>query len=160
MSQIKLYSWRRRAGYVVVVIGGLLTWIGMPEFNKWQADRVVDDLCTKDGGDRVYEVIKLPAGKFDSNWLVNLGGIESARTGAEYYVASSIIDIQGDHNGADVGQLVIWKTDTKIVRAADRKVMAELVSYVRRGGDPIGPWHPSHYQCPKGGFVHEVFIKE
>jgi hypothetical protein len=35
----------------------------LPAFNIWQANRLVDDLCHKDGLNRVYETVTLPPGQ-------------------------------------------------------------------------------------------------
>ena len=134
--------------------------LGIPTFNKWQADKMVDELCAKDGGSEIYEVVKLPVEKFSPNWLVNLPSIKYAKANDSYYQDFSTRDIAGRSDGTQVRSLVIWRSETKIVRATDKKVMAKLVSYTRRGGDPISPAHPSHYICPKDGFSGDVFVKQ
>jgi hypothetical protein len=138
----------------------LIAWIGIPEFNQWRADHLVDELCVKDGGHEVYEVISIPPEEFNKYWLTNLGGIGSVKKGAKYYAELTSTDIQGDSDKSAIEKLVIWKTETRIIRVVDGKIMAKLVSYTRRGGDPVGPWHPSHYRCPKNDFSHEVFVKK
>ncbi|MHB9119794.1 MAG: hypothetical protein ACYC2R_16210 [Burkholderiales bacterium] len=153
LSRPKLWGWIAFAVLFSV-------WWGIPAFNKWRADKLVDELCAKDGGSEIYEVVKLPAEKFDPNWLVNLPSIEYAKTDADYYGVSSSHDIRGNSGSVHINDLVIWRSETKIVRASDKKVMAKLVSYTRRGGDSIGPWHPSHHTCPKSGFPSNVFVKQ
>ncbi len=133
-------------------------WWGIPTVNKWQADKMVDELCARDGGTKVYEAIKLPAEKIDAYWITNLPSIENAKVDADYYGVSSRIDIRGDSSSAHINDLVVWRNESDIVHAVDKKVMARLVSYIRSGGDPIGPWHPSHYRCPKNGFSPNVFV--
>jgi hypothetical protein len=47
--------------------------------------------------------------------------------------------------------------------AKDGKLLSEFVDYARRGGDPIGPWHPSSYSCfdkSKANSYPETFIKK
>lgn len=159
--EIQLGSWPRRRFLGIFAIVILFSiWWGMPTLNKWRADKMVDELCAKDGGSEIYEVIKLSAEKYNAYWLVNLPSIEYAKANTDYYFVSSDRDIQGNPRSSHINDLVIWRTENKIVRATDKKVMAKLVSYTRRGGDPIGPWHPSHYTCPSDGFSHNVFVKQ
>jgi hypothetical protein len=58
----------------------------------------------------------------------------------------------------------VWRSHVQLFRAADNKLLGEAVSYSRRGGDPIGPWHPTSFGCPRDGditaLVSKVFIPE
>ena len=145
--------------WVTVFIVMLAIWLGIPTFKKWRADKYVDELCVKNGGSEIYEVIKLPAEKVDPYWVTNLPSIENLRS-EDYYYSSSRHDIRGNSGSGNLNDLVIWRSETKIIRAADNKVMAKLVSYGRRGGDPIGPWEPSQYVCPVGGFSSNLIIRQ
>jgi hypothetical protein len=42
-----------------------LFWQGLPAYNIWQADKLVDELCAKDGGIKVYETVTLPKERFN-----------------------------------------------------------------------------------------------
>lgn len=138
-----------------------LVWWGIPTFNKWRADKLVDELCTKDGGSEIYEVVKLPVEKFDAYGQAVLPpSIKYAKANDNYYYDFSTRDIRGKLDGTQISDLVIWRGETKIVRVTDKKVMAKFVSYSRRGGDPISPAHPSHYSCPSGGFPQNAFVKQ
>ena len=128
--------------------------------SKAELDAEVKRLCAIDGGEEIYEVVKLPAEKYDPYWLVNLPSVEYAKANVDYYHVSTSVDIRGDSSTTNMNDLVIWRTENKIVRSIDKKVMAKLVSYTRRGGDLPGPWHPSHYTCPEGGFSGKVFVKQ
>lgn len=153
-SRSKLWGWVAFTIFFSV-------WWGIPAFNKWRADKLVDELCAKDGGSEIYEVVKLPAEKFDLNGQAILPpSIKYAQAKDSYYYDFSTRNIKGNSGSVHINDLVIWRSETKIVRASDKKVMAKLVSYTRRGGDPIGPWHPSHHTCPKDGFPSNVFVKQ
>ncbi len=154
---ISWLHWRISGSFVVIVLFSL--WWVIPTLDRWRADKMVDELCAKDGGSKIYEVIKLPAEKYNTYWLLNLPSVEYAEDGTDYYLVSSDKDIQGNKDKAHLNELVIWRSENKIIRATDKKIMAKLVSYTRRGGDPIGPWHPSHYTCPSEGFTGNVFVK-
>lgn len=154
LSRPKLWGW---IAFAVL----LSVWWGIPAYNKWRADKLVDELCAKDGGSEIYEVVKLPAEKFDAYGQAILPpSIKYAKVNDDYYYDSSIIEIRGKLDGAQIGDLVILRVETKIVRASDKKVMAKLVSYGRRGGDPISPAHPSSYKCPSGNFPQNTFAKQ
>lgn len=144
-------------GIAAVVL--LSLWLGIPIVKKWQADKLVNQLCEKNGGTTIYEVIKLPAESHNDNWLTNLPNSKYAKPSDYYYYDVSKRDISGNSASAQPRDLVIWRSETKIVRAADKKVMAKLISYTRRGGDAASPMHPSHYRCPSGGFPENAFIR-
>lgn len=145
-------------GIAAVVL--LSLWLGIPMVKKWQADNLVNELCDKDGGSKIYEVIKLPAEKFDAFGQAILPpDIQYAKVHDSYYYDISQDDIRGNSSSTQPRDLVVWRSETKIVRAADKKVMAKLISYTRRGGDAASPMHPSHYSCPSGGFPENAFIR-
>jgi hypothetical protein len=121
---------------------------------------LVDKLCAKDGGTKIYEIIKLPAHQYNKNWIINLQDEKHSNSKSYYYFKSKIIVIKGSPQSSNINKLAIWKTVTKIIRTKDKKIMSELISYTRSGGDPLGPWHPSHYTCPKNGFSRDVFVKQ
>lgn len=147
-------------GYISFVVL-FLAWWGIPTIKKWQADKLVDELCTQNGGNKIYEVVRLSADNFDLNGQAVLPPSEKhIQKNDNYYYDFSIKNIIGNSNGPHINDLVIWRSETKIVRVTDKKVMATLISYTRRGGDPIGPWHPSYYTCQNNGFPSSVFIKQ
>ena len=139
-----------------IVISLLGLWLAIPAVKGWRAERLVDRLCANDGGIRVYETIELPR-NWDPDKLPLVRPKERREGNDELYYAYSSSDIQGQRNSTDIGALVVFRTQTELRRGSDDKLLALAVSYVRRGGDPIGPWHPSSYQCPpRSATTHDL----
>lgn len=143
----------------VACVAGLsgLLWLAVGE--KWQADRQVRELCAKDGGVRVYETVKLPAEKFDELKRMNfvLPDKSWAKPTDEYYDET-------DRHYYKRGRLNLSRTQHRIVRRSDGKVLGESVRYGRAGGDLPGPWHHSSFMCPDpvrqpSKFVSAIFVR-
>lgn len=123
----------------------LSLWVGVPMFKKWQADKLVDQLCAKDGGIIIYETVKLPADRFSK-----FGEIYVPKRGAtltrEYYYTSDTQWIIPE--AIKFGNLDLRRVNIKLYRAIDGKLLAESIGYSRRGGEVYFlPSHPSHYNC-------------
>jgi len=151
--------------FFALLIG--LWWV-VPTYRKERADALVQELCTKDGGIRVYETIPLPSGKFGKHGNVIFPGNKglppfekNATSGDEFYFTSETTWIVPD---SGIGSLAVWKSHQKLFRAVDHKLLGEAISYSRRGGDPIGPWHPSSFGCPRNAdityLVKKALVKE
>ena len=145
---------------LVAIVGSLpfALWWGVPTYNKAKADAMVDELCAKDGGIKVYETVALPADRFDRNGIVNVPSIRSKKPGDEYYYTNStkwIVQGKGDPN-----DLVIWRDQFELYRLSDEKKLGTATYYARRGGDPPSPMHPSSYMCPMGtDLFKKVFVR-
>lgn len=140
----------------MAVLSGLL-WLAVGE--KWQADRQVWELCAKDGGARVYETVRLPAEKFDELKRRNFVLPEKMRAKPtdEYYDETA-------RHYYKKGRLNILRTQHRIIRRSDGKVLGESVRYGRAGGDLPGPWHHSSFICPdpvrqRSNFESAIFLK-
>lgn len=127
--------------------------------SKAELDAEVKRLCAIDGGVKVYETVKLSAERFNNLGQVHLPSVEYAKADTDYYYVLTTTDIKGNSNSGQIGDPAIWRSKYQIVRKSDQKVMAEMISYTRRGGDIPGPWHPSHYTCPEGDPLRSVFTK-
>lgn len=140
----------------VAVFLGLL-WIAAGE--KWWLDYQVRELCTKDGGIKVYETVKLPAEKFNQwgqpNFYRQTQG-ENA-LGPEFIFNEKTIYYRH-------GNPEMWRTHYKLIRRSDEKLLGESVSYSRRGGDIPGPWHDSSFGCPDNSgdvtLLMSIFIQQ
>lgn len=140
-----LWSRRRLWGTLAVVLI-VSVWWGVPTFKKWRADKLVDELCAKDGRGIVYETVSLPAEKFVNGFVqVHISSLDHVKPTDEYYYISDESWIIPESN--TFGGLDLYRYHYKLFRVKDGKLMSEYVSYSRRGGDPIGPWHPSSYSC-------------
>lgn len=152
----KLASWlfRRTKSLVIkglVVLGTLILfiwflWIAVGR-NMW-LDHQVRELCTKDGGVKVYETVILPAERFDKYGNVHIPSKNFAKPTDEYYYESKNQYFQKG-NADQTGNPDIFQYNFRIVRHLDGKIMGESISYIRRGGGLPGPWHPSSFSCPE-----------
>lgn len=139
-------------------------WLGLPALNMWQADALVDDLCSKDGGVKVYEIVIVSDEEFNRLIRMSIKFKKYSGKDDEYFFSYLTEDIRGDSNSKDILSLVIFKTQMGVVRRKDDKLLGSITHYGRRGGNPIGPWHPSSYSCPlnsnEGELVRRVFVKK
>ena len=124
-------------------------WWGVPTYNQWQADKLVDELCAKDGGVKVYETVTLPKERFNQWGQFHVLEKRAMKPGDEYYTVWKTEDIMGKHNSSELWKLTVYRHHFLMYRTADIKILGESIGYTRRGGDPIGPWMPSAYACPK-----------
>lgn len=123
-------------------------WFGIPTFNKWRADKLVEELCAKDGGIKVYEVVSIPKEKFDQWGQFVVPFDDYAKPNDEYYIVWKITNIQGRHESVDILSLTIYQHHFTLYRTVDRKILGESIIYSRRGGDVVGAFMPSSYSCP------------
>jgi len=141
------------------------------ETEKNRLDQEVRRLCAKDGGVKVYETVKLPAEQFDqygNPQFGRKGGIQipsekDMKESDEYYYVRKRAYIKGGDASEDY-EARMWRTDHKIIRRSDGKVLGESVDYVRRGDGFPGPWHPSAFSCSDikkdPDFEKAIFLKE
>ncbi|MGZ8271306.1 MAG: hypothetical protein ACXWT5_08980, partial [Methylophilus sp.] len=128
----------------------------------------LEELCKKDGGVMVYETVNLPADmfdqfgkpKFDRNDLLKMPkNMQAHMLGDDYtYVIETTVLKAGD--GWKEGSLV--RSNYKILRNADKKILGEAVEYVRAGGDRWYLGHPSSDSCPLDAtnITEKVFFKK
>jgi len=144
---------------ILVVVGAvLIVWLGIPTVNKYEADRKVYALCARDGGLKIYETIRWPRERFDEfgNPMLHSGNRTRAKErtlpGDELYTIAETTWLTPEKHDS----LEMLRVHQTLVRLADGKVLGEATSYVRRGGDPLGPWHPSSYVCPVNADIGQV----
>jgi hypothetical protein len=146
-----------------VVIGSLIAlllalWWGVPTFQKARADALVDELCQKDGGFKIYEVVRLPPARFNEHGNFDVPSIKQKKDSDEFYFTRTQTWIRKGRG--DSNELVVWRSQHEIFRSNGTKI-AESISYARTGGDPVSYGHPSSYSCPREvGVEKKVFIKE
>jgi hypothetical protein len=140
-------TFANRAERVVLIVAIATIWLGA---SFWEAggkklywDAKVRELCAQDGGVKVYETVTLPPEMFDKyanqNWI--LPSKDNATPSDEYYV-----ETEEYYYRKAAPQIA--RTQHRIIRRSDRKVLGELIRYGRGGGDLPGPWHPSSFMCP------------
>ncbi|MBU1236747.1 MAG: hypothetical protein KJ634_12120 [Gammaproteobacteria bacterium] len=108
---------------------------------KARLDEQVRELCAKDGGIKVYEIVTLPEEKFDSTGNVRIPFKQHAGPSDEYFIETETVVLrEGDPS--------LVRMSARVVRRSDEKVLGESIYYGRGGGDLPGPWHPSSFTCP------------
>ena len=145
----------------------LLLWQGLPAFNRWRADKLVDELCAKDGGIKVYETVKLPKYQFDKWGNAIVRGKSFMEPSDEYFYEHDSHYYERDKNPEWVKshrdqRIEIIRGHSKYYRKHDNKLLGESMRYSRRGGEAIGPWHLSSYACPvdsKNELNKQIFLK-
>lgn len=149
-------------------------------------DAEVRRLCAIDGGIRVYEQVKLPAEEFD-RWGMPKMYQERVENKAAYrhddkrtvmeFVMKTRVD-SARHGNVRVEEYLLksettyyrrgnpemWHTHVQITRRRDGKILGESKRYSRRGGDMLGPWHPSSFACPREAgqeaLVRSIFMND
>lgn len=112
---------------------------------KDRLDAEVRRLCARDGGVRVYETVVLSEDEYrkllNRHGELEIQGKEFAKTSEAFYQESVRTHLK-------TGNPELWRSEYRIVRRSDGKVLATSVFYTRRGGDFPGPWHESSFSCP------------
>ena len=129
-------------GLVIATTAGLAVWflwIAVGE-NMW-LDHQVRELCAKDGGVKVYETVTLPADKFDKYGIVHIPFKKYSKTEDEYYYES-------ENHYYRESYPTLSRSEFRIIRRKDGKVLGESIFYSRGGGGLPGPWHGSGFTCP------------
>ena len=148
----------------IVMVGMVGLTLTLTGCEKFALDRQMEELCKKDGGVRVYEIVMLPASMFDQlgdpfpGWRARvLQGKPEERLGAEYrYVVERVHLKNGDPLK---GEGRLDRTSERIYRRADGKLMGEAISYGRSGGDFIAYAHPTSKSCPIYQSANEKLIR-
>lgn len=120
---------------------------------KYALDWQMKELCEKDGGVVVYEVVTLPPQEFNKEgiplyryWLDPKLLGTSQRLGPDYrYVKSHQFIKSGDPLKGE-GRLTRYVLE--IYRTRDGRLLGKSISYGRSGGDFIVFGHPSNAGCP------------
>ena len=131
--------------------------------SKSELDAEVKRLCAIDGGIKVFETVALPSNEFNERGEVrffNPAGGEDALGPKYRYVWTTHY-----YKGGQDYETSLWRSEHRIVRRQDEKVLGVSVRYSRRGGDVPGPWHPSSFSCPpispgKPSLLSSVFVRE
>jgi len=163
-------SWRRwrvqaqarRRVVDVLCIGVALLWIGGSFWygggRKVYYDNQVNRMCRVDGGVKVYETAHLPAEQMDAKGSARIPPKDKASSTDQYYY-------QRDYIHYRERDPQITRTQHRIIRRSDGRVLGESIRYTRGGGDLPGPWHGSSYICPpisqgSPGLEASIFVRK
>lgn len=118
----------------------LLLAVAFFEGRKAYWDYRVQEMCEKDGGVKVYERVPLPKKYLNRDGQIKIPFEAHATTDDEFFIRTSRIPIVD-------GYLSVGKHQTQLYRTADKRLIAEIVSYGRGGGDFPSFAHPSYKTC-------------
>lgn len=139
-----------------IVLLPLLLAYGCASPSRSELDNEIRRLCAIDGGVRVYETVTLTAEKFDAYGNIRTPAKEYAKPQDEFYYES-------DTHYYRQGNPEMWRTEYRIVRVRDKKVLGTSTVYTRRGGDFPSPMHDSSFSCPTLGsqpsLGKSIFVK-
>lgn len=150
-------SWMRKSLWILTLLALFVLWWVVPTVNQARLDAQVRELCAKDGGVKVYEMVMLPTERFDKYGDVTFpNSVPKEPYGPDYRLETSSQQLL-------VGSPNIYRLEQRVVRLVDSRILGISIEYSRVGGDPIGPWHDSSYGCPGrsgwGLLSRHVFIK-
>jgi len=137
----------KKSVHIVIGLVLLSSWFGWTVWEvagkKMYWDAKVRELCAKDGGIDVYEKVELPADVYEQyvneNWI--LPDKTDVEPKDEYYVEWKLFYYHK-------GNPQVSRSETRIVRRSDGKILGKYISYGRGGGDLPGPWNGSSFTCP------------
>lgn len=143
------YMSRQRGGVVIKVLFFIpllvLLVFGFYEGRKAYWDYQVKEMCEKDGGTRIIENIFMSRSEAESSGLMVVDTFvipsrSDSKIPANYYIDYESTDIR-------VADPRVFRSRTILVRAIDEKVLAEMISYSRSGGDFPTFAHSSSVSC-------------
>lgn len=135
---------------------------------KYELDRKMTKLCSKDGGVKVYEKIKLPPEMFDQ-WGDPFPGWRGRplenRLGSDYRYVSETTYLKRGNPIQLFSEGVLRRYSERIIRVSDGKLIGESITYGRTGGEVILFGHPSGKRCPEiknqsETLIRSVFLSE
>ena len=152
-------------GSLVVLFG--LIWV-LGGGRKWSLDDEVKRLCAVDGGTRVCEEVPLPTSEFNEcctpkYWYSYRGNSRNRITDDATIIERPMgpnHTWEWEVRHLKKGNPSMSRSQAKIIRNSDGKVMGESISYGRGGGDLPGPWHGSSFRCPSDApdLLKAVFV--
>ncbi len=131
----------------LILIGLLVLAFLFGEFNKSYWDYKVKKMCLEDGGVTVYETVFLSEAEFKTAGGSSYGQLvvptrEVARD-------RNIYPFYSERSGSELrsGSPRVYRSESKIFRKSDEKVLGRLTTYGRYGGDFPFSFNPSSFGC-------------
>src|SRR5262245_2035437 len=120
----------------VTVASLLLFALALCGCQRFALDRQMDELCKKDGGVKVYEIVTLPPAEFDQvlHYKSTAKSTEDYY-GPQYRYVRERVVLVGALADPYKGQGSLVRTHYAVYRRSDGKLLGENVEYTRAGGD-------------------------
>ena len=124
---------------------------------------LMEELCKKDGGVKVYETVTLPPNQFETlkSYATTARATEDYY-GPNYRFVSKREILVGRDAKAETGEGQLARLYWAIFRRSDNRLLGEQIEYRRNGGDAFTfGFQPSSNSCPRvdRGVAGAVFIK-
>lgn len=141
---------------LVLILLGLVILVALVlafyEGRKAYWDYRVGAMCEQDGGVRIYEVADLPKKYVSHDGQIRIPFEVHATENDEYFIRRKRTPIVNEH-------ISVGKHQTQLIRSEDGKVLGELTTYGRGGGDFPTFAHPSSILCPKNGNLFDLMVQ-
>ena len=108
-------------------------------------DAQVREMCEKDGGVKIFEVVQLTEKQY-RNGLNRLGHFDVPVQNETSANAPFVHSIK--RTNIRDGNPYVWRHETSVIRNSDNKVLGIQVIYSRVGGDFPSPSIDSSFSCP------------
>ena len=160
MRSIRYFQYKKLLFFAFTIV---ITSLVLTGCEKDELDRQMEALCAKDGGNKVYETVALPADMFSESgqpFSSVKSRSQEGKLGSEYIYLNEIKILKEGDILKGEGRLL--RGHIKIIRKSDSKLLGESIAYGRSGGDGFVLGHPSSNSCPKeGGPIEKsIFIKQ
>lgn len=124
-------------------LGGCMGWApGRQAY--WDAQ--VKEMCEKDGGTEIFEVVELPKQQYDL-LLNKFGTLEIPLDGRN--AGDAPLVRKEERVSIRDGNPSVRRYEMVIIRKPDQKILGRQVTYSRVGGDFPSPAHTSSFSCPE-----------
>ena len=138
-----------------------LKWLAILPFlfgcEQARVDALMEELCQKDGGMKIYEKVVLPADQFRESGIPKFFETWNRSSGSYYF--------RSDTERLKQSKPTLEKLTFSVIREIDKKLLAQYVVYLRIGGGFV--WVPGpdpSKSCPSDAndivFLTYVFLKD
>lgn len=108
-------------------------------------DSRVSEMCQKDGGTKVFEVVEISK----SEYLANLNKLGHFNIPLDTPAAhNALIVHRFTRTDIREGNPSVSRYELAVIRRSDQKLLGTQITYSRVGGDIPSPAHPSSFTCP------------
>jgi len=148
------YMSQQRGGAIVKILLFIpllvLLVIGFYEGRKAYWDYQVKDMCEKDGGVVIIDLMNIS--QEQEKYLPHAGGVVSISPESLAHPSAPAF-IKTNKQIIKDGSPTVVRLEYEVIRRSDGQQIATAVSYLRTGGDIPSPAFPSSYYCPVTGKI-------
>ena len=129
----------------VLLLIVLLLALGFYEARKAYWDYQIREMCAKDGGVKINEIIEMDRRSYE--YFINkFGQIDIPRVGDPRSIGAIAVHSYKDEH-IRRSDPEVRRSELAVVRTSDGAVVATSTTYSRIGGD-LFAFHPSYFSCP------------